>query len=71
MLARYAKAIAALLGTGITAAITTALADGSISGLEWLGIIAAVLGTTGATAAVPNRPAPRLGPSVHDGPVVG
>jgi hypothetical protein len=65
---KYAKAIAALVGAGVTAAVATALADGSISGAEWLGIIAALLGTTGITAAVPNRAPGRVKP-VRDSPV--
>lgn len=63
MLRRYAKAITALLGAG-GATLVAALADGSISGAEWLGIVLAVV-TGGVTAAVPNRPAPRA--SVHPG----
>lgn len=50
---RYAKAITALIGAGV-AALVPALADGSISGVEWIGIVMAVV-TGGGVASVRNR----------------
>lgn len=70
MFGKYAKAITALLGAAIPAFIA-AYADGSIGGADWLAIALALLGAPAAVAAVPNRPTPRVKPSVHDGPVVG
>lgn len=65
MFAKYAKAITALVGAAATL-LVPALADGSISGAEWIGIVLALV-TGGATAAIPNRPVLRVKPSVHDG----
>lgn len=62
---KYAKAIVGLVGAG-AAALTAALADGSITGAEWVGIVLAVA-TGGAVAGVRNR-APVVKSSVHDLP---
>lgn len=62
---RYAKAITALFGAG-GAALVAALADGSITGAEWVGIAIAVV-TGPAVAAVRNRP-PEVASSAHDLP---
>jgi hypothetical protein len=61
---KYAKAIAALFPAG-AAALIAALDNGSISGLEWLGIAVAFLATPAAVAAIPNRPAVAKS-SIHD-----
>jgi hypothetical protein len=53
-LAPYLKAVAAFLAAGAAAA-GTALADGHITPAEWCGVAVAVLGTTGAVYAVPNK----------------
>jgi hypothetical protein len=70
MLAKYAKAITALVGAAIPAFIA-AYADRSIGGADWLAILLALLGTPAAVAAIPNRQASRVKPSTYDGPVVG
>lgn len=62
---KYAKAIVGLVGAG-AASLTAALADGSITGAEWVGIILAVV-TGGAVARIPNQQS-RVKPSVHDLP---
>lgn len=62
---KYAKAIVGLVGAG-AASLTAALADGSITGAEWIGIVLAVV-TGGAVAGVRNRQ-PQLKSSVHDLP---
>ena len=64
LIARYAKAATALLGAGGTALIA-ALADGHISGADWLAIALAVATALGV-AGVPNRPFVRAKPSIHD-----
>lgn len=69
MFARYAKAIIAALSGGVATAVIAALADGSISGGEWVGIIVTLLGAGGITAAVPNRTAVRIKPTTHDNPL--
>lgn len=64
-IARYAKAFTALFGT-VATALVAALADGSISGPDWLAIILAVL-TPASVARIANRPnIVRAKPSIHD-----
>lgn len=64
-IARYAKAFTALFGTAATALIA-ALADGSISGADWLAIILAIV-TPAGVAGIANRPnIVRAKPSIHD-----
>lgn len=62
---RYAKAIVALVGAVVPAFIA------AYSGADWLAIAVALVGAPAAVAATPNRPAPAVKSSVHDGPVVG
>lgn len=62
---RYAKAIAGLLGAA-AAALTAALADGSITGAEWAGIFLAVV-TGAAVFGVPNH-GPAVRPSTDNLP---
>jgi hypothetical protein len=65
MVARYAKAAAALLGAMATA-LTAALEDGTISGQDWIAIVLAGITALGV-AGIRNRPAiVRVKPSVHD-----
>lgn len=65
MVARYAKAGAALL-TALAAAIVAASADGEVSGwADWSAIVIAVIGAL-SVAGVRNRPSVRVKPSVHD-----
>ena len=52
---RYAKAVAGGLAAGV-AALTPALADGTVTGAEWLTIAIAVLAGAGIIAVVPNKP---------------
>jgi len=52
---RYAKAVAGGLAAG-AAALTPALADGTVTGAEWLTIAIAVLGGAGIIAVIPNKP---------------
>ncbi|MFJ2514707.1 hypothetical protein ACIQJX_34945 [Streptomyces griseoviridis] len=54
-ISKYAKAITAGL-VGGAAALSTAAADGIITGAEIWGIAGAVLAGLGITWAVPNRP---------------
>lgn len=51
---RYAKAVAALLGTISTWGVT-AIADEGINGIEWFGLLGA-LGTIAAVYGIPNTP---------------
>lgn len=51
----YMKAIVGAATAGLTAA-GTALADGTITGPEWVGIALAVVGAFGIVYAVPNTP---------------
>lgn len=53
---KYAKALVAALAAGL-AALGTALADDTITRLEWVGVAVAVVGALGLTYAVPNKPA--------------
>jgi hypothetical protein len=52
----YAKAIAGAL-TAFAAALTPALADGNVTSIEWLTILAAVLAGFGVVYTVPNATA--------------
>lgn len=64
-LGKYAKAFTALLGTG-GAALLAALADGKISGTDWLAIALAIL-TPASVAAVRNsNTIDQIKSSVHD-----
>ena len=54
---RYAKAVVGGLAAGV-AALTPALADGTVTGAEWLTIAIAVLGGAGLIAVIPNRQPP-------------
>lgn len=49
----YAKALTAALTAGV-GALGTALADGTVTGPEWAGVVVAALAALGATYAVPN-----------------
>lgn len=62
-IARYAKAFTALFGT-VATALTAALADGTISGTDWIAIALAVLTPIGV-AQVSNK-GDRVKPSMHD-----
>jgi hypothetical protein len=53
---RYAKAVVGGLAAGV-AALTPALADGTVSAGEWVTIAIAVLGGAGLIAVVPNKAA--------------
>jgi hypothetical protein len=53
---KYAKAIVGALVAGLTA-LGTALADDTVTQLEWVGVVVAVLGAAGLVWAVPNKPA--------------
>ncbi len=53
---KYAKAIVASLTAGLTA-LGTALADDTVTRLEWVGVAVALLGALGLVYAVPNKPA--------------
>lgn len=53
---KYAKAIVGALTAGL-AALGTALADDTVTRLEWVGVAAALLGAAGLVWAVPNKPA--------------
>lgn len=55
----YAKAIAAGLVSGLSAA-ATALADGSVSAQEWVTIALAFIVGTGLVASVPDNTVVRL-----------
>lgn len=55
----YAKAVVAFLVGGLTVAYT-ALADGSISSQEWIGIVLGALGTPAAVYATPNKTPSRI-----------
>lgn len=64
-IARYAKAFTALFGA-VATALTAALADGSISGADWLAIILAIV-TPAGVAGVANRSSTiRVKPSISD-----
>lgn len=52
---KYAKAIVASLTAGLTA-LGTALADDTVTRLEWVGVAIALLGAAGITYMVPNKP---------------
>ena len=52
--AAQAKALIGALLAGLTA-LGTALADGSVTGVEWVGIAIAVLATYGTVFGVGNR----------------
>jgi multidrug transporter EmrE-like cation transporter len=52
---KYAKALVAAATAGL-AALGTALADDTITRLEWIGVAVAVVGALGLTYAVPNKP---------------
>jgi len=54
-LAPYAKAIVGGVVGGLTAA-ATALSDGSLDAVEWIGIVLAFIAGTGLVYAVPNKP---------------
>lgn len=55
-IAPYAKAVVA--GTvAFCGTLGTALADGTVSGVEWCAIIPATVIAVGAVFGVPNRPA--------------
>jgi len=54
---KYAKAIVAALTAGL-GAYGTAVADGSVTAQEWVGVAVAVLAGLGLVWAVPNQPAP-------------
>ncbi|MEU5111723.1 hypothetical protein AB0G64_09505 [Streptomyces longwoodensis] len=54
-ISRYWKAVAAGAAAG-TAALSTALQDGTITTGETITVVLAVLGGLGLTWAVPNRP---------------
>jgi hypothetical protein len=54
---RYAKAVAGGLAAGV-AALTPALADGTVTTTEWVTIAIAVLGGAGIIAVVPNAKPP-------------
>lgn len=53
---KYAKCIVAAAAAGL-AALGTALADDTITRLEWVGVAVAVVGALGLTYAVPNKTA--------------
>lgn len=54
-MAEIRKAIIGSATAGLTA-LGTAWADGTITGLEWVGIALAVVGAFGLVYAVPNAP---------------
>lgn len=51
---KYAKAIVGAGVAGLTA-LGTALADGTVTGPEWVGVAIATLGALGLIWAVPNQ----------------
>lgn len=51
---QYAKAIVGMLAAG-SAALVTALEDGSVSSGEWLTVVVAALAALGVVFAVPNK----------------
>lgn len=51
---RYAKAIVAAVAAGAST-LGFALADGTVTVPEMVGVVAAVLGALGVTYAVPNK----------------
>lgn len=53
--ARYAKAIAAVIGAGIGAYLT-ARTDGVVTGDEWAWIVGVAIGASGVVAVTPNKP---------------
>jgi len=53
-IAEYRKAIAAVLVPALVV-LGAALADGVVSGQEWVAIVVAALGTGGAVAVISNR----------------
>lgn len=65
MIARYYKAISAFLLAGLGSA-ATALADGHISSLEWVGIAIAVVGTPVAVGITTNAPSPSVTSALDD-----
>ena len=51
----YAKAITAAIVAGL-ATLQIAAGDGTISGVEWIGVASAVFASFGLVWAVPNAP---------------
>ena len=58
ILSAYAKAVAAFVITVLLVVVqaVTGVYDGGITGAEWLGVAAIVLGPTGLVAALKNTP---------------
>jgi hypothetical protein len=56
--APYRKALVGLAIAGLTA-LGVALADGSVTAAEWVGVALAALGTLGGVYAIPNAPEPQ------------